>query len=105
MSNIPSDRLTVNKKPFSNSGVDYFGSVLIKSSRCIRLNPASAKRYRGVTYPEEFPYWYTGVDFHIGIPAWAPKFWHPKMKYAFIFTIILHHRLCFFLLNLSKVYF
>ena len=28
-----------------------------------------------------------------------------KMKYTYIYTIILHHRLCFFLLNLSKVHF
>ena len=28
-----------------------------------------------------------------------------KMKYTFIYTITLHHRLCVFLLNLSKVYF
>ena len=46
MSNIPSDQLAVNEKPFLNSGVDYFGPVLIKSSRRTRLNPTSAKRYR-----------------------------------------------------------
>ena len=39
-------------------------------------------------------------------------YWHghpnsgtQKMNYTFIYFIILHHRLCFFLLNLSKVYF
>ena len=42
---IPSDQLAVNEKPFSNSGLDYFGPVLIKSSRRTRLNPASTKRY------------------------------------------------------------
>ena len=46
MSNIPSDPLAVNEKPFSNSGVDYVGPILIKPSRRTRLNPGSAKRYR-----------------------------------------------------------
>ena len=46
MSNIPSNQLAVNEKPLSNSEVDYFGPVLIKSSRHTRLNPASAKRHR-----------------------------------------------------------
>ena len=50
MSNIPSNQLAVNEKPLSNSEVDYFGPVLIKSSRRTRLNPASAKRYR-VLFP------------------------------------------------------
>ena len=45
MPNKPSDQLAVNEKPFSNSGVDYFGPIVIKSSRRSRLNPASAKRY------------------------------------------------------------
>ena len=45
MSNIPSDQLAVNEKPFSKSGVDYFGLVLIKSPKRTRLNPAWAKRY------------------------------------------------------------
>ena len=44
-------------------------------------------------------------DFHTGIPVWEPKSWLSKMKYVFIYTIILDRRLCFFLLNLSKVYF
>ena len=46
MSHIPSDQLAVNEKAFSNSGVGYFGPILIKSSKRTRLNPASAKRYR-----------------------------------------------------------
>ena len=46
MSNVPSDPLAVNEKPFSNSGVDYVGPILIKPSRRTRLNPGSAKRYR-----------------------------------------------------------
>ena len=45
MSNIPSDQLALNEKPFSNSGVDYFGPILTKSSKHTRLNLASAKRY------------------------------------------------------------
>ena len=49
MSNILSDQLAVNEKPFSNSGVDYFGPIVIKSSRCMHLNPASAKR-QGVLF-------------------------------------------------------
>ena len=39
MSNIPSDQLAVNERPFSNSGVDYFGPILIKSSRHTQLSP------------------------------------------------------------------
>ena len=46
MSNIPSDQLAVNEKPFSNSEVHYFGPILIKSSWHTSLNLASAKRYR-----------------------------------------------------------
>ena len=46
MFNIPSGQLAVNEKPFSNSGVNYFGPIFIKSSRRTRLNPTSAKRYR-----------------------------------------------------------
>ena len=46
MTNILSDQLVVNEKLFSNSGVDYFGPILIKSSRHTQLIPASAKRYR-----------------------------------------------------------
>ena len=46
--------------------------------------------------------WSIQKDFYTGIPVWAPKFWRPK---KIIYTIILHRRLCFLLLNLSKVYF
>ena len=49
-----------------------------------------------VTYPEQFSYWYTNM---------TPKFRHQKMKYTFIYTFILHRRLYFLLLNLSKFYF
>ena len=45
MSNIPSDQLAITEKPFSNSGVDYFRPIVIKSSIRTRLNPPSAKRY------------------------------------------------------------
>ena len=50
MYNIPSNQLAVHQKPLSNSAVDYFGPILIKSSKCTRLNPASAKRCR-VLFP------------------------------------------------------
>ena len=43
LSNMPTNQLAVNEKSFSNSGVDYFGLILIKSSRRTRLNPASQK--------------------------------------------------------------
>ena len=63
-----------------------------------------------------YPFLYTITNFYdfsdvsrtIFIPlyrhAW-PNSGAPKMKNTFIYTIILHHRLRFFLFNLSKTYF
>lgn len=45
MSDIPSDRLAVHQKPFTNSGVDYFGPIIVKSQKYTRLNKSVAKRY------------------------------------------------------------
>ena len=43
-------------------------------------------------------------DIQNGFHTWRPNSGTQKMKYTFIYTIILHRRLCFFPLNLSKVY-
>ena len=49
---------------------------------------------------------------HVSRRILTPVYWHghpysgtQKIKYTFIYTILLHCRLCFFLLNLSEVYF
>ena len=46
MSNIPIDRIAVNEKPFSNTGVDYFGPIIIKLNKRTRSTQPTAKRYR-----------------------------------------------------------
>ena len=45
MSNIPIDRIAVNEKPFSNTGVDYFGPIIIKLNKRTRSTQPTAKRY------------------------------------------------------------
>ena len=45
MSNIPIDRIAVNEKPFTNTGVDYFGSIIIKLNKRTRSTQPTAKRY------------------------------------------------------------
>ena len=44
MSDIPKGRLANNCKPFSHSGVDFFGPIKIKLSRKTRANSPKAKR-------------------------------------------------------------
>ena len=45
MSDIPEDRICVDEKPFTITGVDYLGSYHIKLSKKNRSNQATAKRY------------------------------------------------------------
>ena len=45
MSNIPIDRIAVNEKPFSNTGVDYFDPIIIKLNKRTRSTQPTAKRY------------------------------------------------------------
>ena len=45
MSDIPKERLANNCKPFSHTGVDFFGPISVKLSRKTRANSATAKRY------------------------------------------------------------
>ena len=45
MGNLPSDRLKMGNKPFSNVGVDYFGPIIVKLSKQTRSNSAKAKRW------------------------------------------------------------
>ena len=46
MSSIPIDRIAVNEIPFSNTGVDYFGPIIIKLNKRRRSTQPTAKRYR-----------------------------------------------------------
>jgi len=45
MGNLPAERLCNNEKPFSSTGIDYFGPIKVKASRQTRRNPALNKRY------------------------------------------------------------
>ena len=45
MSSIPIDRIAVNQKPFSSTGVDYFGPIIIKLNKRTRSAQPTAKRY------------------------------------------------------------
>ena len=45
MSDIPKERLVNNCKPFSNTGVYFFGPINVKLSRKIRANSVTAKHY------------------------------------------------------------
>ena len=33
MSDLPKDRLDINEKPFHNTGIDFFGPILVKLSK------------------------------------------------------------------------
>ena len=33
MSDLPQDRLDINEKPFQNTGIDFFGPILVKLSK------------------------------------------------------------------------
>ena len=45
MSDLPKDRMFINKKTFTSTGIDFFGPILVKASRGTRSIPAKAKRY------------------------------------------------------------
>ena len=49
MADLPRDRMLINEKPFTSTGIDFFGPILVKTTKCTRRNPAKAKRY-GVTF-------------------------------------------------------
>ena len=33
MSDLPKERFAINKKPFSKTGIDYFGHIYVKTSK------------------------------------------------------------------------
>jgi len=45
MSDLPPDRLDIGTKPFVNTGIDYFGPIVVKMNRKTRANQATSKRY------------------------------------------------------------
>ena len=45
MANFPNIRLKLHVKPFSNTGVDYFGPVQARTSRKTRRNQGTLKTY------------------------------------------------------------
>ena len=49
MGEIPEERLSISEKPFSSTGIDYFGPFLVKYAKHTRRNSALNKRY-GVIY-------------------------------------------------------
>ena len=42
---LPQDRLDIHQKPFQNTGIDFFGPILVTLSKKTRANQAKAKRY------------------------------------------------------------
>ena len=45
MVDIPEERLQNNHKPFTNTGIDYFGPFYVKLSKATRSNAGKGKRY------------------------------------------------------------
>ena len=45
MGNLPKKRLYDNAKPFSSTGIDYFGPIKVKATKHTRKNPTLNKRY------------------------------------------------------------
>ena len=45
MSELPKERLDAYKKPFYNTGIDFFDPIIVKMSKKTRANQAKAKRY------------------------------------------------------------
>ena len=45
MGNIPKERLFENCKPFTSTGIDYFGPIKVKTTKHTRRNPSLNKRY------------------------------------------------------------
>ena len=48
MGPLPTERLQINKPPFSATGVDYFGPIIIKRGKYTRRNSVQIKRYGAV---------------------------------------------------------
>ena len=46
MSDLPKERFAMNEKPFSKTGIDYFGPIYVKTSRITRSTQGNNKRYR-----------------------------------------------------------
>ena len=45
MGDLPKERVAIGERPFTYTGVDYFGPMTVKLSKKTRSNPALAKRY------------------------------------------------------------
>ena len=45
MSELPKERSDAYEKPFYNTGIDFFGPIIVKLSKKTRVNQAKAKRY------------------------------------------------------------
>ena len=45
MSDLPKDRMFINKKTSTSTGINFFGPILVKAFRGTRSVPAKAKRY------------------------------------------------------------
>ena len=45
MSDLAKCRLDINENPFHNTGIDFFGPILVKLSKKTRANQAKTKRY------------------------------------------------------------
>ena len=45
MSELPKERLDAYEKPFCNTGIEFFGPVIVKLSKKTLANQAKAKRY------------------------------------------------------------
>ena len=48
MGNLPTQRLAIGLPPFTNTGIDYFGPVIIKLNKRTRATAATAKRYGAI---------------------------------------------------------
>ena len=45
MANLPKEKLYDNVQPFLSTGIDCFGSIKVKVTKCTRNNPALNKQY------------------------------------------------------------
>ena len=45
MSDLPKEQFTINEKPFSKTGIDYFGPIYVKTSRTTQSTQRNNKRY------------------------------------------------------------
>ena len=44
-SDLPKERFTINEKPFSKTGINYFGPIYVKTSKRTRSTQGNKKRY------------------------------------------------------------